>query len=640
MVSKNPTPKTRISPKTGNKQELRNGRWHNIDVYTSSPGRTAMRKSTRDITQDFALPSSSVLPTDLDDRIDYLIATHPDNAVLNRYQKPQSRESMLQSLHDLNAMFPMASLNNENSRIFSGVINPLSVRRDDENLVVFMENKKDISQFKYRVNSAIEIARSSDDVSSLNNKNYKRNFYSMLDAMEKDNNQHAYHVLVECVNSLEKKNITKLVNKGPSYRSIILEYPEETILRLYSFGLRWHVLDSFPLATMRNHLESLQPVMRQKVVTLPSDFDSAHYFHNVASTLAQARDNAGEPLKSRIEDMIQNLMNQVDMIKNLHGDDERLDEKLDEVIDKIVDNTRQEYLYEILVADHARADDIAEYYGVEPEMDKWERGDFSTFTNGKYEYAQDHISDLFSSINGVINEDETSLSQREFWQKRIVAKLPENSSDISSNYRFMNDALKYFGSPKTTTETMRDLSLRDRFLKSSHSTPFFVNYDHDNAFRKYDLEQSEWSKKSRISRLLSPKPKNKKTSYVSYDSELSNYVYDYTERARNNVHNADSDAEKEIMKDKYHSFMNKLVEVSELPHTGLKSEIQKAALVAHFYDSAFVSDNNLVFDVPSYDVSREEQRSIQQEVLQELNKEYLSDDYSDERLSDVDELFR
>ena len=182
--------------------------------------------------------------------------------------------------------------------------------------------------------------------------------------------------------------------------------------------------------------------------------------------------------------------------------------------------------------------------------------------------------------------------------------------------------------------------MKDLSSKNFHNEPFFVNYDDDDAFRKYDLEQSAWNKKSRISRLLSPEPRNETISYVSYDSEISNYVYDYTERARNNVQNSDSDDEKEMMKDKYHVFMNKLVEVSELPHTGLKSEIQKAALVAHFYNSAFVSDNNLMFDVPTYDVSREEQQGIQQEVLQELNKEYLSDDYSDERLSDVDDLFR
>ena len=35
-MSKSSTPQTRISPKTGNKQELRNGRWHNVETYTEN----------------------------------------------------------------------------------------------------------------------------------------------------------------------------------------------------------------------------------------------------------------------------------------------------------------------------------------------------------------------------------------------------------------------------------------------------------------------------------------------------------------------------------------------------------------------------------------------------------------------------
>lgn len=45
-MSKQQTPKTRISPKTGNKQELRNGRWHNVEINTTSAKKTK-KKTTK-----------------------------------------------------------------------------------------------------------------------------------------------------------------------------------------------------------------------------------------------------------------------------------------------------------------------------------------------------------------------------------------------------------------------------------------------------------------------------------------------------------------------------------------------------------------------------------------------------------------
>ena len=607
---------------------------------------------------------------DLEDRIESLLENHPDDKMLHRYHQPRSQEETRAALQSLKEIFSMADIDGATSKIRVEQFTPFEQHEDIEGTLSFHGDKKVEYQFKafqkYLVERSISHLRSSKKGSTQYNK-----AVSMINRIKQGE---VYEVLDECFLQAEKLRLRSFPAIG-MLKQNVKPFAESIILRglatTFSAYVDKEKHTDKGTVWKRDDLQKAYEDFKKKElpvnIMIPDEENIREIAQEVIPGLIEAKNSFREPLRSKAEGIYMNLAGNLNEISNLYGDDARLDEKLNDVIFKLINDAENEFMYEIIVKDHARADRLAELYGMDSEMDKMfspdsvyfnsenEKGlpfrEFSIFKDKKY---------LLRTLNG---EKEIELSDDEREQKgsRYPSyKYDSTGSAFLGNVKRVLEATIYINMPTIKTLDNKEflkpnslgiyesVTIYDR--KATRHDPseyyFFTLHDMEENSKNF-FQIRDYSEGSLLKRAFMFIPKAHQCEVM--DTGLHTLVPKESEiilkSARNDALEIAEKGNKKEAERRYSTFMQEARHVVELPYTGIKSELQKNAILNKLYNDIVVEgvskhNSTPILEFPNYsENAQQEAEKFAKEALEEIRSSQVKKQITDTNLQAIDDMF-
>lgn len=609
---------------------------------------------------------------DLEERIEELLETHPDNAMLHRYKEPQSQEETRQSLQKIKELFSMADIDGENSRIRVNVVKPFSTQEELEGTTTFHGSQRIEDDYRTLQESLVEFG-TMHLRSAKKGSNQRKRAVEMIKRIE---NGEVYEVLDECFDRAESLRINSFPAVGslkqpskPFAESIILRALATTFRRdidakkHYNKGTVWKRED---LKKAYDEFKDKPPAIN---ITLPDEDSVQQKAQEVIPSLIIAKNSLREPLRSKTEGIYTNLAHNIGMIQNLYGDDERLDEKLNDVIVKLIDDAENEFMYEVIVKDHARAERLAELYGMESEMDKVLDNDHdysSVIRNGyrdeKFDYLKHFVESLRGNkryINDTYNKELENYSEPSE-QRFYKYEYNPDENVLLSEMEAIVDDLRYVYMPvqetisnknfikKTRLGIYEDSDIYDRAKYTHNPSRYYFSTIKDmEGYNKNHDDIIKFSESNGLKRAFSVIPKPNEYEILSFGKSATftpKMSESYLNSARQDTMEMIENGNRVEAERRYAEFMQEAKTLSDMPFTGMKSELQKNAILRKMYNDIIV-DGSYQYDlnipeIPNYaeNAQRDADR-FAKEALKEMKKSQIQQQVTDINLNEIDEMF-
>ena len=515
--------------------------------------------------------------TDLESQIEDLQERYPEDAMIQKYGKPTNYFDVHQSLRRLHEMFPAASLDSTTSPLRAGKLDLMnSPLRDDISEDVEHKGSFIISslpssssihyrfdQFKDRVKFSTRLAKS---------KSLKKDLMELSNQIN-DPSVDNFDVLEQCVKHIEK----------PFRGSAKAEY-----VVLDDFMSTMKETDKSNDYSLKDAKKAIAKYrkMNDEMVGANVPYHMKEEFSDV-SEIMRNRDVMPEEMQQKVNAMFSNFVESMEIVAPLYGDEPELDDKLDGVIGKLIDQFKNDFYYEALVKDHLDANNIALHYGVQPEYDRWEDGDYDITGS--------------SSSGTQINSYDPIYYKNKIKEGSIPGIL---------------DTMRDFTPPKIEKiELNADMSYSDLSYISSRSA-FTTKEEYDKA-RKYYAEQSD----NRLS-LKKRKPITVSTIDNSKHSSPADLIEkSFAEAVRRN--NGE-------YWEKYELFVQEVEKLKNFPSSGVRSNMQKSAIIQKLHDEIIEGKTQTIYE-PSRHIDTGS-------IADQLYRDSMKDTVTKDKLSAVDDL--
>lgn len=582
------------------------------NVNWQGPQQAAQGSFSADAMEDFAtshIASNPLSLVNLDDALHDTIEKYSDNIALQSIQAPQTQHEIHDAIMQLHEKHLLEAVDDEGSTVNVGAMNILQHKlnpalkyhqelttafQPDDNLIfgVTLESinalKMDFTEFQKRVSKHPQL--------------HSRKEQEKLAAFEQRiDNGEMLEVIEQCILSNDTDTISTHVNNGVFNRATA----EDVILSCYAQTLQHHQEGDpdvdYPKDYVVEQVHKLRDSVIVDTIELPQGSAALESAQQVLPNIMKAKQlfpgYLGEKSKEIYEQFAYNLVS----LRNLYGQDPEVNNEIDDMIISMVDNAEQAFAYEALVVDHARAERLAQEYGVEPEMEKWEHEDYSSFSPvaGSFDEKMEQQGDDFNLFNNVSYHDMFTAYDGSLQPAKVenagvadsVAKQLDNTTNRSNPLASQSgdgfadtvDSLAQHahkvGVPYVRSQPVSDIA------NHAHHDPqprFFSRKDFLDYQNYVDASQA-YQSSSGMKKRFSQSPQNYQPSFIDAHQARHNHATQLIEKAYEVAVASSPTMEKTQQWDNYDTFMQEVQRISALPHTGIKSNAQKGAIIAQLY---------------------------------------------------------
>ena len=343
------------------------------------------------------------------------------------------------------------------------------------------------------------------------------------------------------------------------------------------------------------------------------------------------------------------------MISNLYGDDEELDKKLNGVICRLIDDAENEFMYDFIVKDHARAERLAEIYDMDLEIDNLSDGNYEKYRNANDPSFAFYYASEMKSLNRIIQnkeeivDEEGDIIETVYDENNSVAlKDPKELVRASENLKMLTKttmSLKplidanhssMFNIPKGYEEVALEHRTRNMF--------YFLNREDEKIYHHEYEKIRKYGNSTPLKRAFSIIPKSTTFDVLqSRKDYLPSYAGSIIDLAQKRVQSIEDSGRIQEANQRYENFMKEVVQVSSLPYTGIKSEIQKNAIVHKLYHDFMLKDSIqdiVIPELPEYSKpNRKELDKLTQQAFQDMQQQGIKRQITQENLDTIDKLF-
>lgn len=531
------------------------------NVNWAGPQRASDNNMNSNPMSDYAQNNHSGMS--LQSQIDELVQLYPDDYVLQHYNTPSDRRAIHQELIALRKAHPQEAADYVASPIRSGKI---SVMNGANKKISFSNDIGDVKWFYSNSRT-----------------------YSYLNSVHDSFKSHLANEYNAALENGDKKTADKLAQyhndvDGDKNDVFVMINHCADIVKNNRFGddkAEREVLNSFMSAVRVGRYEPY----RDKTNWTFSEFDQA--FKNIKEkndslvgfsipdkfkdktdnlwNMQYVMDyikNLPEETQQEVREMFNNFAKNMEIIAPMYGDNPQLDAQLDEIIEKSFDQFENDFYYETLVKDHVQAHNIAMQYGVESIADNMEEGDYKL------------LAECLSSMSNIGIDGEGSAKMI---AGNIMGKEKPSYTDVysvSSQFKKAQSATATIDSRKMSTQ-----SIDDYF----YATPLGSSQDHHKG-KKLVKELKDIQHKS-ANRLVYLGKKTSPPIQVEQivGTDPATVPYRIIERA----YFSQKPGNNEEDWNNYDMFMQEVKKLNAIPTTGVKSQIQKSAIMYSMYKDLF-----------------------------------------------------
>lgn len=347
----------------------------------------------------------------LDEVIEDLKYSHIDNASLQKYTKPVPREGIDSGLRRLHEMFPGAALDNKNSTLRIGRgsanIHVFSTRKSPRAIVLNTAEKRKIDNIRDRINKEAEKLK------------HENRWNTHISVLSKDPDLFN-HMRENCdkANKIFGSKVSKRDAQECVKVFMDAVYTEEgkPLQKKYS------------AKEVRQTIDDLEKEDSEiQYIQFPNQDNLIERSEEVLGAMLKVGEEYGGVLKDKSRQIFEEFSRSTSIVSPLYGDDEKLDENLNDVMHKLLNHAENDFMYEALVIDHARAQDLAEQYEMETEADLWNKGESTIELKGSH----NNLVDLGEIINGENSKISDFLRED---IKNFIVDIPEDIDIYPDNH--------------------------------------------------------------------------------------------------------------------------------------------------------------------------------------------------------------
>ena len=534
------------------------------NVNWAGPQRANANSMNRDPMSDYT-QNNQMGMSSLQSQIDDLVQLYPDDYVLQHYHTPSNQQAFRQSLINLRKEHPKESEDYTTSPIRSGKISVMNgvhkkIRFSDDigDVKWFYSDSRTYSyldsvhdnfkaQLEYEYNTALE----NGDKKTAGK---LAQYHNDIDGDKND----VFTMINHCANIVKNNRM----GDSKAEREVLNSFMSAVRVGRYEPGrdkTNWTFAEFDQ--TFKNVKEKNDNLVG---FSIPDKFqDKTGGMWNIQYAMNSLHD-LPEEIQPKVREMFNSLAKNMEIIAPMYGDNEYLNAQLDKIIEESFDQFENDFYYETLVKDHVQAHNIAMEYGVEPIIDNIEEGD--------YEILAECLSSM-SNI-GIDGEESAKIIADD-----IMGKEKPSYFDVyrtASKFKKAQSATATIDSRKMSTE-----SIYDYF----YVTPLGSSQDHYKGKKLVeelkDIQHKSFTrpiyfgKKTRapiqVEQIVKTDPAT--VPYRIVDRAYFSAIFDKTPEAWNN----------------YDMFIQEVKKLDAIPTTGVKSQIQKTAIMYSMYKDLFNS---------------------------------------------------
>ena len=528
------------------------------------------------------------IKTDIEARIEDLQHTHTDDYAIQHYGELTNAFDVQQSLRRLHEMFPAAALDSDTSPLRAGKYDVMNTP-DDMDIELRYANRGGLFY------SNIKNKRKLNDIlDGFSNMSYKlagkesgKDRKKLLQLRNTAINDDFFGTLEQCVDHIDKP-----FRGNAKAEYAILDSFMKSAWRNTSEGRRER--GSYSLDEARETIAKYKKMNDDMyAVNIPEHLDSQ--YSNIMNNVLTNIDNYSKDAQDKINELYMNLMNGMSIVAPLYGDDEKLDAKLDGVITKLYDQFENDFYHEMLVKDHIHAEDIAMQYGMDVEVDAWREGEHNI--EGSF--------DMHRPLHTTLDDAD------------IV------NSTQKPNIQYFSEVAKDYQSPET--ENIRlDENIMGSDAISSYSNRVMSSHEDYLKAKKFSEDYKKRENGNRLMKLRNSDPVS-----ISTVKESGSYSHTIMSEAFYDAKRKDTPEEWK----KYDKFMQEVQQLEKIPSSGVKSSIQKTAVVQKLYNEIIKGEYQ---GISAQSLSPREQNYDQ--IAQQVYRDSMKDNITNDKLSDIDRL--
>ena len=500
----------------------------------------------------------------LQSQIDELVQLYPDDYVLQHYNTPSDRRAIHQELIALRKAHPQEAADYATSPIRSGKI---SVMNGANKKISFSD---DIGDVKWYYSN-------SNEYSYLNSvhDSFKSHLANEYNAALENGDKKLAGKLAQYHNDVDgdKNDVFVMINhcadivKNNRFGD---DKAEREVLNSFMSAVRVGRYEPYRDKTNWSFAEFDQTFKNIKEkndslvgFSIPDKFkDKNKGMRDIQFAMNYVKDLPDEA-QQEVREIFNNFAKNMEIIAPMYGDNPQLDAQLDEIIEKSFDQFENDFYYETLVKDHVQAHNIAMQYGVEPIVDNMEEGDYEL------------LAECVGSMSNIAIDRER---EAKMFADKIMGKEKPSYLDVyrtSKEFKKAQSATATIDSRKMSTQ-----SIDDYF----YATPLGSSQDHHKGQKLVeeltDREMKAFTRPIYLGRKKLPPIQVEqmvKTDPATIPYRIIDRAY-FCARVDNKPEEAWNN---------YDMFMQEVKKLNAIPTTGVKSQIQKSAIMYSMYKDLF-----------------------------------------------------